>query len=972
MIKAGETVSVLQCCFYANVNRDAYVELSSERFYANIVGEIAGDPKLDLSNANYGRIQTNSSCSKSGTNFVDSAYFTFCTDDLVYFARPNANALDVGCYISPETMEDLIGHGYSYLTIVGAPDNFGEPNLGYGRSVYKDGTVVPLLSIADGMETFEGGARGLAVSDVKRVAYKGYALKRDSQPFPERESDTEETLANVTIVESMTWTLKWEPQYVVSASHDVPDCSVTLGDKMTPPCTGERVAVTNWIAEGASYLIRFNSSPDYQFTSWAGDFPPEGDARVNEQTIVCHGSYSFYPTYKSIICVSQTNGHDEYPGTGTAAHPYRTIVRGVSRAGPGDIVRIAVGTYSESVTNTTVNELTIEGGYTDEWVRDLKLAQTVIEPPQVTLPCIYLNGVVSNVVRGLVLQKGSFGIVAQGPDKVLPASTFAFRNNRLEQLIVRQNVSHGIQSSKNSDAGVRVVSSLVYENGGNGINLGGDNGAPFYVHNCTIVRNTGNGIAQGYGYNALEIRNTLAVDNGQLQVSLHPGPNGPIDLLSGYNCFYNSESPTNALTVTVRNYLLAGNYFFDPAMNDDFTLAAASPCIGLGENLTDYPLNVELEDLYGSPWAGRYDIGAIRAEAEPAALLPEVTVAPGEDLQRAILSCAVSGTVHVAAGDYAGPITIPRRGVRVVSDEGQKKTRIVGGGFAANDMRGDYAVQLAADDAELCGFTITGADNGCGVLFGISHFAKNALVSECTVTGNKYGVGYNGLEAARLANMVKYAFDGDAGDSATWARHRLTHCRVVDNFSHGIYAGWLTSGYLGLIADNCLVARNGGSGVQMVERSGSGKHVKDYFYYCTVADNVEYGFCESGNDSVCFQVFNSIVSGNATGVRRSTYDDPRFENTVIGGNAVDFAAGQTFGQIVNCPSDAPVFTSRTGVNAYCPTKESPAYGLARELTAADLIDEPTDDLAHNVRSGALHRDAGCRALPPYGAVAIFF
>ena len=43
------------------------------------------------------------------------------------------------------------------------------------------------------------------------------------------------------------------------------------------------------------------------------------------------------------------------------------------------------------------------------------------------------------------------------------------------------------------------------------------------------------------------------------------------------------------------------------------------------------------------------------------------------------------------------------------------------------------------------------------------------------------------------------------------------------------------------------------------------------------------------------------------------------------------------------------------------TETSSAIGLARALTADDLIDEPSDDLDHRARKPLKHRDAGCFA-----------
>lgn len=960
-IMGGNRMTLYSCCFYDN--QALYISSSGNPTFT---GNITDDPRLNLTEGLKGHLLEGSPCSQSGVDKNSDANFSVCkvTDDLDYLSR-NQEKVDVGCYISPETMKELAGHGYHVLTVAGDPEGWGVPNVSYGDNLLKDGTLA--LSVAAGIETSAfDGVRNYPLGTGVRAAYKGYEYTLEGETTPARSSATDESIAAFTFEQNATWKVKWQRQYLVTVSTDAPGCFVKLDDG-TPATT-----VQKWIPEGQGYTVTFVPSDDFQFDGWGAGFPAEGDARLVSTTVAaCSGAVTFSPLYKSIICVAKSG--DDETGNGTAANPFLTIAKAMSLAKSRDVVRIQTGLYEESVTNTALHELTIEGGYAPGWVRDLENAPTTIRPPSNKLPCVYINNVSSNVVKGLVLTGGSHGIVAYGPagrrDSAAAGThaVCAARNHRLVSLVITNNVSHGVEGNKVTINGVRVISSLIAFNGGNGANFGGDTTAPSYVQNCTVVSNKGYGVCFANGsYTYYEVRNSIVSCNGNIDLY-----NGHYAQTSGFNCFYRDDAAKKTTACAGGYFNLGGNLFRDPELNEDFSLKPTSPCIGTGYDFSDYAPYPELEDLYGRPWNGTYDIGAVKSSVVPEKS-DDVFVEDGDDLQLAIFRCNENGTVHVAAGEYAGPISIATKGIKVIG-AGPGKSIIRGVDSGSNtDMTSAFAAHLAGTGAVLAGFTLTGCPRGAGVQLGMSDYAKQCVVSNCTLTGNKYGVRY-------YANGRSLGWPLEpAVSSNKSAHHRVTLCRCVENTLHGIYIDG--GAYCGLIADNCLCAKNGGNGVYAHEGSGSGFWVYDDFYYCTFADNKGVGLQSPNGDTAEIRCYNSIVTGNATGIQHSSYGSIEMKYSVLAGNEVEKTGGSyTFD---HCEQElVPTFETTEGTHAYWPATGSSAVGVPRAIIPHDPLNpsafedpiaEPLADLAGNPRkwNKPQKRVAGCFAFPQKGMMLL--
>ncbi len=220
------------------------------------------------------------------------------------------------------------------------------------------------------------------------------------------------------------------------------------------------------------------------------------------------------------------------PGSqdGSAARPYRTVQEAASEAQPGDRIKIATGTYQESI-SVSDKGLSFEGGYPgapqstyesggsgDFATADPSAHPTVLQGSSGSA-VLAVSGTVQTLVDGLTIRGGGNGITAEGYpelDATLTVRRSLIENNGspsvfgggiraetalvVEDSIVRGNVGErgsGIAARK---ASFRIVRSLVEDNVSHG-----DHGGGIYatgdveVIGC-IVRNNRVGEGVGYGW----------------------------------------------------------------------------------------------------------------------------------------------------------------------------------------------------------------------------------------------------------------------------------------------------------------------------------------------------------------------------------------------------------------------------------------------------------------------------------------
>ncbi|OQB11156.1 MAG: Disaggregatase related [Deltaproteobacteria bacterium ADurb.Bin207] len=214
---------------------------------------------------------------------------------------------------------------------------------------------------------------------------------------------------------------------------------------------------------------------------------------------------------------------------GTASHPYRSVQAAVSAAKDGDRIKIAGGTYSETI-SVTNKGIVFEGGYPGASSYDQGGSGDFNQADPGKHPTILqgssgsavlnVSGTVQTIVDGLVLRDGRFGITSDAYPELKGTVTVRrslIENNGsassqgggiraesalvVEDSVIRGNVGErgsGISARK---ASLRLVRSLVEDNESRGDHGGGVYAAgDVEVIGCVIRNNrVGEGLNYGWG-----------------------------------------------------------------------------------------------------------------------------------------------------------------------------------------------------------------------------------------------------------------------------------------------------------------------------------------------------------------------------------------------------------------------------------------------------------------------------------------
>lgn len=669
---------------------------------------------------------------------------------------------------------------------------------------------------------------------------------------------------------------------------------------------------------------------------------------------------------------------DDDTGLGTKERPYASIAKAISVANAWDTICVQKGTYNETVSNGSVDNLTIAGGYDTNWQRDLVNAQTFVIPPS-GQDCLVLSGVVSNVVKGLVLTGGKNGVTLNTalPSGLKPTGSYCTSHyHDLSQLVITNNSNHGINCQNLGGCGLRLVSSLVAKNKQRGVHAVGNSTCGACIFNCTIVDNGTYGIVTFQMITAYDIRNCLITGNDYYYAYSHDSSTHMV--LMAHNLAYR---PSGYAAHWHEGAVITGggNLFLEPKMNADWTLKADSPCLGAGMDLSGDPRCAVLEDVYGTPWDGVYDIGCFKSPLPAPKKLGDVYVATdGDDANTGAdaahplktpaigaLRLADGGTLHFAAGTYTSGFSITAKGA-TVRGAGKEKTLFTVGSDK-EDLAACFAIDIAADNVTVERLSAVNGP-GNGINLAPNAFAREALVRDCEFRGCYVGVRCRAYGAADYLASLLPEDKGESSD--TWAYHRLSHCVISNNVTRGIDVG--ESGYTAMRGDNLLIVRNGTDGVYCRDRNGSGFYVPSYFYYCTIADNGGHGvYNYAPNDFGRPKFYNSVFTGNAVGVSRAKFDDVTVERCVVSGNGCNFLDDYAkFGDTNGTTTAAMEYLSPS---SYRLADGCPAIGLARALTASDKIAEPLTDLIGRPRyvgDRAGKRDSGCYVREPHGLMLI--
>ncbi|WP_337176111.1 PKD domain-containing protein [Paludisphaera sp.] len=177
-------------------------------------------------------------------------------------------------------------------------------------------------------------------------------------------------------------------------------------------------------------------------------------------------------------------------------------------------------------------------------------------------------------------------------------------------------------------------------------------------------------------------------------------------------------------------------------------------------------------------------------------------VAPIEamGIQAAIDAAAAGDTIQIAAGTYAGAITIGKS--LTIAGDGSSTTILDVAGSAAS-----YAARITAADVSLSGLTITGAGSDVKPQYGVFSAGRSGLsLTDVTVVGMvKSGVNLNGSTNFSLTGVVSLD-NGGAGIFLQDVKHgTLTDVATSGNVWTGL--GFSTSGrYYAIGVEGVVIA----------------------------------------------------------------------------------------------------------------------------------------------------------------------
>jgi hypothetical protein len=364
------------------------------------------------------------------------------------------------------------------------------------------------------------------------------------------------------------------------------------------------------------------------------------------------GKTSTCPTGSTMLYVA-TTGSDS--NTGTSASPLRTITKAYSKAGPGTVIIVMPGTYTD---------------YQSGWGLHLGSSGTASAPIYLCSQTrgaaildgqnasdrhmgIYLDGDY-NVVDGFVLTGGPNGgitVWSSGNQilrteihhngNVTPGSSSAGQsgissapttaNNVYAQNYIHDNgrfgdpngrLDHGLYLDGDNES---VVNNVVTHNSGIGLQIDGEGTvANMKVYNNVFALNLGSGMVIWQDMNGVDIKNNIIVANQKNGIYDCSATGGGVvidhNVVSGNNVsnggFANLALTDQCGTGLTFSYTLAGTIASDPmfanvstsfSKQDDFQLRTGSPAIDSGLTLSSVTV-----DIAGAarPQGAGFDIGA--------------------------------------------------------------------------------------------------------------------------------------------------------------------------------------------------------------------------------------------------------------------------------------------------------------------------------------------------------------------------
>ena len=336
-----------------------------------------------------------------------------------------------------------------------------------------------------------------------------------------------------------------------------------------------------------------------------GNIRPQGSWDIGPYESAAAGE-----TATSSLAYVRTTGNNS-TGDGTSEKPWATISYALGHIQAGGEVRVAAGTFAESLqVDSACRRMTIKGGYdASTWTWAPKQNQTTITVTGKSYPpAQFWAGSQSNTLAYLTLTGGgntSAGIIIHDSVSNLVVEGCTIISNKYGLL---GNYSLPLDT-------ITLKNTLIAQNTYEGFSFftrANVNGSSLYLYNCTVVSNGSHGYwtktdYQTGGFVKPFIKNCLFTDNAGYGIyKINGGGDGSIQ-----NClFYNNTSGSTSGSITD----LGSNWTTTPpryanAVKGNYRLSKESLAIDSGTNLTSFGVSLDILGV-ARPYGHGFDRGA--------------------------------------------------------------------------------------------------------------------------------------------------------------------------------------------------------------------------------------------------------------------------------------------------------------------------------------------------------------------------
>jgi len=304
--------------------------------------------------------------------------------------------------------------------------------------------------------------------------------------------------------------------------------------------------------------------------------------RVNKIFVTVIMAILFFPmTAQAADRYVAVSGSDTSNDCTNSVSPCATIDHAVDEAGDGDTIKIARGTYHESVTlHTPINPLTIQGGWSADFSqRDENPAATVIDADDASR-VFYIHLISADVtLEGLTLTGGYNASSGGGVYAGAQAQTISLT---LNNLILDSNSGGNdggavlVSASQSGNMTLTIADSIIRQNDANhgagvAVISTSDGALTATIQNCLIADNSGS-VYNGGGLYVSAWGGDAEVDLMCNTITNNTGPNGQN---FGGAVWLSSSGDGYSAVVNSTNNIIWGNSAHDIYIQPDDAVSSA-------------------------------------------------------------------------------------------------------------------------------------------------------------------------------------------------------------------------------------------------------------------------------------------------------------------------------------------------------------------------------------------------------------